>query len=46
MIFTSIYQWLIEMGRFGPGAGYADLPAEIAGWLRDPVYAGQRHAAL
>jgi hypothetical protein len=46
MVFTSIYQWLIEMTWFGAGAGYADLPAEIAGWRCDPIYAGERRAAL
>jgi hypothetical protein len=46
MVFTSIYQWLIETAWFGAGAGYADLPAEIAGWRCDPIYAGERRAAL
>jgi hypothetical protein len=46
MAFISIYQWLIEEVRFGAGAGYADLPAEIAGWRRDPDYAGEGRAAL
>jgi hypothetical protein len=45
-IFMSIYQRLIEADRFGARAGYADLPAEIAGWRGDPAYAGERRAAL
>src|SRR5580698_2085054 len=46
MVFTPIYQWFIETVRFGAGAGYADLPAEIAGWRCDPIYAGERRTAL
>jgi hypothetical protein len=46
MVFINLYQWLIETARVGAGAGYADLPAEIAGWRCDPIYAGERRAAL
>jgi hypothetical protein len=46
MAFIAIYQWLTEEVRFDAGAGYADLPAEIAGWRCDPDRAGERRGAL
>src|SRR5580700_3256957 len=46
MVFISVYQWLIETGRLDTGVGYAELPAEIAGWRCDPGHAGKRCGAL
>src|SRR5258708_37052928 len=46
MGFISPYQWFMEAVRFGAGAGYADLPAEIAGWRHDPGQPGERRSAL
>src|SRR5579862_175913 len=46
MLFVSLNQWFAEEARLGAGAGYADLPAEIAGWRCDLGHAGKRRGAL